>query len=135
MSMRVAPVLAAVLAARAAAQQYDPGQKATPPAGVVVPAEQKAVVPSLAGQENRTIDVNAPPPVPTKIPDAGPSPADVPAPGVSVAPSPTVTGSPRTEVSKKKATAKAAKTPRNTKKKPVKSTAGPDGKVVLSNQR
>jgi hypothetical protein len=130
--LRTAAGLAALLALHAAAQQYDPGPKATPPAGVVVPAEQKAVVPSLPSQENRTIDVNSPPPVPAKPPEPRPSPADVPGPGVSVAPSPAVTGSPRAALSKKKAPAKA---PKKTKKKAVERTTGPDGKVVLSNDR
>jgi len=134
--MKLPILLAFALAGGASfAQPVDPGPKATPPAGVVVPAEQKAVVPSLPGQENRAIDVNAPPPLPTKVPDARSPAGDGPAPGVSVAPSPTVTGSPRSEVSKKKATAKPTKTPKKMKKKPVKSTTGPDGRVVLSNQR
>jgi len=135
--LRTAAGFSALLAVRAPAQQYDPGPKATPPAGVVVPAEQKAVVPSYPGQENRTIDVNAPPAVPTKPPDARPSPADAPAPGVSVAPSPAVTGSPRAEVSKKKASSRSVKSSKAAKKskKAVKSTVGPDGTVVLSNDR
>jgi len=119
------------------ARQVDPGPKATPPAGVVVPAQQKAVVLSFPGQENRTIDLNAPPPVPTEPPDLRPSPVEGPAPGVSVAPSPAVTGSPRAGVSKKKSTARAAttaKAPKKSKKK-VTSTSGADGSVVLSNDR
>jgi hypothetical protein len=120
-----------------AAQAYDPGPKATPAAGAVAPAEQKAVVPSFPGQVNRTIDVNAPPPVPTPPPEPRLSPVDLPGPGVSVAPSPTVTGSPRAGVSKKKTakTATSAKAPKKAKGKTVKSTTGPDGRVVLSNDR
>lgn len=37
------------------AQQVDPGPKATPPAGNVVPAQQKAVVPSFPGQEKKKV--------------------------------------------------------------------------------
>lgn len=131
-------VVSALVPGTLLAQQVDPGPKATPPVGVVVPAEQKAVVPSFPNEENRTIDLNAPRPVPTKPPEPGPPSADAPAPGVSVAPAPAVTGSPRSGVSTKKATSRtaAAKAPKKTKKKkPVKSSIGPDGQVVLSNER
>jgi len=141
MSVRVVPVLAAILAANAAAaQQYDPAAVGTPPAGVVVPAEQKAIAPAQPGATNPEIGLNPPPttpPPPAAEPRApSPPPAPLPTPGVSVAPSPKVTASPRAGVSKKRAASRRPRTPRTAGKKPaVTSTTGPDGRVVISNER